>query len=134
MLNPKRVTAVLSAAVLSFACAKTVHPGAPRPVQVWRGGDDGLTMRFAAALEEAFKASPLFGGQAEESRTLVATIPTNLRWRDVGGRTRFGYHVVFSDHAKRRVGESRGVCWEDRVSECAARVRTDAERISAQLP
>jgi hypothetical protein len=131
----KRVTTLLaSALVAACGCAKTMTVAQPRPIEVWRGGDDGLTVWFTAAVEEALRDSPSFKEHGEASRTLIATIPTNLRWRDIGDRTRFDYRVLFSDTAKRSLGEAHGECWEDRMAECAARIRKRAEAISARVP
>ena len=127
-------TVVFVAAVLSCGCATTMQPSRPRPVEVWGGGDDGLTLRFSDAVERALTGSPaFFAGHDKQPRTLVVTIPTNLRWEDVGARTRVFYEVVFADREARRVGTTKGTCWEEQFDACAARIRSYAEKIAGRM-
>jgi hypothetical protein len=43
------------AATIAHACHVAPPSREPVPVEVWRRGDDGLTLRFAEALETAFR-------------------------------------------------------------------------------
>src|SRR6185436_11778782 len=96
---------VRSAPMLSLlvvSCAGSVHPIVPAasrvPIEVWTGGGDALTIKFRDALEAAFKESPFFAGSSgKRPGTLIVTIPSALRWEDVGKRTRVSYRVTYSD-------------------------------------
>jgi hypothetical protein len=58
ILNRPAVAFGIAAAGLSVGCAGSPRHAAPRPIQVWRAGDDGLTVRFREAVEEALASSP----------------------------------------------------------------------------
>jgi len=129
-----RAATLAVVASITCGCAATIRPGTRRPVEVWRGGDDGLTLRFTDALEEALIGSvALAAGQGKLPGTLVVTIPTNLRWEAVGRRTRVFYDIVLTDHLDRRVGRTGGTCWDDQLGDCAARVRTYVETVSREM-
>src|SRR6185503_8390719 len=99
------VGAVVATAWVGGGCAEPMRRAAPWPIEVWRGGDDGLTSRFADAVEDALRSSPAFvTDHGKEPRTLVLTIPTNLRWKEVGSRTRVSYEIVLTDAEGRRLG------------------------------
>src|SRR5262249_52985809 len=66
-------------------------------VEVWSGGDDGLTLRFRATLENAFKSSSAFAlSSGKKPGTLIVTIPTHVEWKQVGKRTKVVYAVDFA--------------------------------------
>jgi hypothetical protein len=70
-------------------CVMNASDGNPIPVEVWRGGDDGLTLTLADAFENAFTASPYFIlSSGRKKGTLVVRIPTHVGWRQIGKRTR----------------------------------------------
>lgn len=61
------------------------------------GGDDGLTQRFANALEVEFQRSGSFIlSKNGEPVDIVVTIPSSLKWRAVGPRERVTYVAKFS--------------------------------------
>jgi hypothetical protein len=131
-LMPKSILA--TALVLLAACATSPSSAKPTPVEVWRGGDDGLTSRFADALEAAFRGAPEFSlSSGKVPGTLVVTIPTNLTWRKVGDRTEVTYSVEFTGAPGQPLGSSRGNCLEDRLQDCAARVLRDARAAKMKL-
>ena len=109
-------------------CVMNASDGNPIPVEVWRGGDDGLTLRLADALENAFTASPYFIlSSGRKKGTLVVKIPTHVGCRQIGKRTRVLYKVEFAAADDQNVGGSAGSCWEDAITQCAAQVVKDAK-------
>lgn len=118
------VVAVLLGVVMS-----EIHAASAEPilVEVWSGGDDGLTSRLRDALENAFKSSPDFAlSSGKKPGTLVVTIPTNVGWRSIGKRTQVRYTVELSSAENRRIRTSTGSCWDDGLAKCAAQIVSDA--------
>lgn len=68
------------------------------PVILITGGDDGLTSRFVDALEKAFHASQNFtiDDTCEKQETLLVTIPTHLKWEELGEKIKVYYIVKIS--------------------------------------
>ena len=130
-----RLHILIVAAVLALtACSKPPLLANSTPVEVWRGGDDGLTARFADALEAAFRQAPEFSPNIGKiPGTLIVTIPTNLIWRRVANRTEVTYSVEFTDVTSQSLGTSRGICMEDQLQNCAARVLKDAKALRMEL-
>jgi hypothetical protein len=110
-------------------CEAASPPSRQVPVEIRRGGDDGLTARFADELEKAFLAAPDFSlSAANTPGALIVKIPTNLSWRQIGHRTRVYFEVDFSG-AGRGILDFEGVLgewWADRFRPCAAEVVTAA--------
>lgn len=103
-------------------------PANATPVEVWSGGDDGLTQRLRDALEHAFQSSPHFVlSSGKQSDALIVTIPTHVGWRDAGGRTQVTYTVTFASTDERNLGTSKGSCWDDALARCTAHILRDAE-------
>jgi len=128
--------ALLLAPTAITACAATVSspPVGQTPVEVWRGGDDGLTSHFADALEEAFRASSEFAlSTGKVPGTLVVTIPTNLTWKQVAGRNEVTYLVQFTGAASEPLGSSSGNCGEEQLQQCVAHVLLDARAAKSKL-
>jgi len=113
-----------------FGMAACVHASpAVTPVEVWRGGDDGLTVKFADALQTAFGSSSAFAlSSGKKAGTLVVNIPSNLQWKEINGRTQVLYTVDFTSVDGRKLGTMKGSCWEDSLSECAAKVTAEARK------
>ena len=104
------------------------------PVEVWCAGDDGLTRQLRDALENRFQASSEFQlSSGKRPGTLLATIPTNVQWREVGGRTRVVYVVNFTSIDGLKLGRSKGECWDSEVGKCAERVFGDAKVAARKL-
>jgi len=125
----------LAASVLIIAamtgCVTSPSAAKPIPVEVWRGGDDGLTARFGDALEAAFRAAPEFAlSTGKVSGTLIVTIPSNVSWHRVGGGTEVTYSVQFSGTASSLRGNSVGACPEEQLEKCAAQVVRDAKVVT----
>jgi len=121
------VVLVTLVAVAAAACAGT-SLAKPTPVEVWRGGDDGLTLRLADAIEDAFRASPDFVlTSGKQPGTLVVTIPTNVRWKQVGTQTQVLYTIEFTSTDNQNLGASTGSCWDGALAECSGHVVQDAK-------
>jgi hypothetical protein len=118
----------VSAAITGYARAE---PPSPIAVDVWRSGDDGLTVRFAEALETALRRSHIFTlGSRQRPARLLFEIPQIIEWTEIGGRAQFHFQVNFKSVDSRVVGTSRGTCWETNFDVCAAMVLSDARRTS----
>lgn len=105
------------------------------PVEVWCGGDDGLTQKLRDALEKRFEASSEFQlSSGKKPGTLLVTIPTNVPWKQVGGRTRVVYSVDFTAVDGLTLGRSRGECWDSDVGKCAERIVGEAKTAARKLP
>jgi hypothetical protein len=114
--------------VSAHSIAATAVFGKPLHVEVRRNGDDGLTSRFADALEAAFHDSELLTLIGDKQPgALVVTIPTNIEWARIRHRTRMAYSVELTGEGARHIGERRGFCWEDELAKCAQRIANEAE-------
>jgi hypothetical protein len=122
-------------AAVACACGPTIQRQAPRTFEFWTGGDDGLTQRFADGLEKGLAASPAFLARGpRDARTLVVSVPDHLDWEDVGTRTRVKYEVVLTDRTGRRVGRTKGTCWEDHLHECVESACAYVEKVATRIP
>ena len=125
---------LITAATITTACVGAPSLAKPVPVEVWRGGDDGLTSRFADALEGAFRGSSAFVlSVGKKPGTLIITIPSNVGWKQIGSRTEVHYSVTFTGTSSQAFGASKGACWEDQLSKCAVHVLKDAEVVRAKM-
>jgi hypothetical protein len=121
-----------SAALL--ACSQSPTSNTSIPIEVWRGGDDGFTSRFADALELAFGKDRGFAlSSGKQQGTLIVTIPTNVEWTTVAGHTEVVFLVEFTTVTNESLGNSRGKCSADRLEVCAALVIKDANTARAAL-
>ena len=105
-------------------------------IELWRVGDDGLTLRFAAQFEADLRSAGFVmavGGEARTSNTLVVRIPTHLRWEQVGSRTRATYTVEFATPDGRSLGRKSGSCWEDELSVCSKHAVRGAKSAAIML-
>lgn len=137
MLLTRRIRyslAVLLLATSLAACgAAPVHDRSIR-VEVWRGGDDGLTTRLGDAIEAAFQHSHRFVlSSGNLPRTIIASIPSNVRWKEVNGRTRVLYKIDFTDTHSAPIGQSTGECWDDQLQKCAEAIVRDAEKVANRI-
>jgi hypothetical protein len=100
----------------------------PIPVEIWVGGDDGLTLRLRDKLENAFASSPEFnlrGGK--KPGTLIVAIPTHVEWKQVNGRTKVFYKINFRSANDQNISVRKGACWDDTLTECAAQILKNAK-------
>jgi hypothetical protein len=127
----KRAWYILTVALAG--CVTPSHETAPVPVEVWTGGDDGLTQRLRDAVEDRLRASPRFvmlpGGVA--ANPLRVTIPTHVHWRDFGLRTRVRYQLELI-RGGRDLGRHAGSCWEAELNRCADQILRAAEIVAAR--
>jgi hypothetical protein len=106
----------------------------PTLVEVWSGGDDGLTLRLRASLEDGFKSSSAFVlSSGKKPGTLIVTIPTHVEWKQVGKRTKVLYKVNFASVDNQPVGSSEGSCWDDALTKCADKIVKDATAVAHKV-
>ena len=120
----------MGAVVAMILCGTGTAAEAPMRVELWTGGDDGLTQKFAVAIENALISSPDFAWDSDEETvgTLIIRIPTHVYPRHRGGRTRIVYRVEFSTKDDLLIFEIQGCCWASSVKKCAKEVLQDAKR------
>lgn len=101
ILSPLWRLALLVVAVAGFGLACTISPStAPVPIEVWRLGDDGLTLRFAEAIEAGLRSSrALILATRSRPGAAVLRIPNHVSWDRVGSETRVQYTVELSSLA-----------------------------------
>ena len=105
----------------------SIEPASGKPVEVWGGADDGLTIRLRDALKDAFRSSTDFHlSSGNKPGTLVITLPSNVGWKPVGGRTQVLYTAEFASDGQ-SLGGSKGSCWDDALAKCAAQIVKDAK-------
>jgi hypothetical protein len=115
------------------SCALYAAPATPTPVEVWTGGDDGLTQHLRDAVQSKFKASDFIPSSGKKPGTLIVTIPTHAECTQNGTRTHVRYRVEFSSSDGVGIGKSSGSCWDDNVSACAAQIYGGAQRAAHKL-
>src|SRR5260370_37653526 len=104
-----RLIAIIAASIVLAVCTINAAPAEPTRVEVWIGGDDGLTLRLRDALESAFRSSPDFTlSSGKKPGTLVVKIPTNVEWKKKAGRTHMLYTVKFTSVDDHNLGASSG--------------------------
>lgn len=98
-----------------------------KPVEIWGGSDDELTVRLKDALKDAFRSSADFYlSSGTKPGTLVITLPSNVGSKQVGGRTQVLYMAEFASDGH-NLGGSTGSCWDDALAKCAAQIVKDAK-------
>jgi hypothetical protein len=106
----------------------SIERASGKPVEVWGGADDGLTIRLKDALKDAFRSSAEFHlSSGKEPGTLVITLPSNVGSQQVGERTQVLYMAEFASSDGQDLGESKGSCWDDALAKCAAQIFKDAK-------
>ena len=131
-----RCACFLLAVALFVQCATGAEPKRPQKtlVEVWSGGDDGLTQRLRAAIEKKFESSADFEkSEGKKPGTLVVTIPTNVSWRQKGERTEVLYTIEFGSSDGRSLGVSKGHCWDDDLDKCSTRIVRDARAAARKV-
>jgi hypothetical protein len=104
------------------------------PVEVWGGGDDGLTVGLRDAVESAFKASRDFSMSfGKKPGALVVTIPTNVKWTQVYDKTLVRYTVEFSSASGQPLARTEGTCWDNELPKCASRILNDAKGAARKI-
>ena len=116
------------------SCALYAASAKPTPVEIWTGGDDGLTQRLRDAVENKFKSSSDFvPSSGKKPGTLIVTIPTHVEWTQNGTRTQVRYRVEFSSNDGVGIGKNSGSCWDDNFSACATEIYGGAQRAAHRL-
>jgi hypothetical protein len=115
-----RVCAVYAIAMVVMPVGFAREPASkPVMIEVWRGSDDGLTVRLAEAVERSLKASGKFVlSRGKKPGTLLLTIPQHVDWKKTGDRMQVSYTVAFSTADNRELGSGTGTCWEDKLPDC----------------
>lgn len=99
----------------------------PTAVEVWCGGDDGLTIRLRDEVEHALSSSPDFQmSSGKLPGTLLVTIPTNVGWKRAGTKTRVIYKIDLSVVGGKNFGERTGSCWDDDLQSCSQSILKDS--------
>jgi hypothetical protein len=116
----------LAAALIVFT---TAAAAAPIPVEVWHVGDDALSEKLAAAIEDAFRArADLFvPSSGKQPGTLIATIPTNVTETELGGRRYIFYKAGFSDPDGHPLIMTASGCLESVIADCTKQIVNDAK-------
>ena len=118
---------VIVIGLLVSQCAMEAASTKPTLIEVWCGGDDGLTIRLKDALEAAFKSTSDFRlSSGKKLGTLIVTIPTHVGWKQAGQRTKVSYAVEFTSIDNRALGTSTGSCWDDALAKCTRKIVNDA--------
>jgi hypothetical protein len=105
-------------------------------IELWRTGDDGVTLRFADGFEADLQSAGFVlapGGQARTANTLVVEIPTNLDFEPIGRRHRVRFRLEFAAPSGQAMGKSRGSCWEDELALCIKRAVAQTKTAAAKL-
>jgi hypothetical protein len=118
-----------------LSCSRNSQaPIEPIPVQIWRHGDIGSTLRLHAAIEEALRASPAFRKSNDRKPgTLIILIPASVDAVEVGDRLQLTYQVEFQTGTGSALGATTGTCWDDELSVCAGFVIKQAEIAAARI-
>jgi hypothetical protein len=137
MLPFARVIVTAALGTVTAGCATHRPALGPIPVEVWRGGCCGPTLRLRDGLEDAFGASPrfVFPPGPEPARRLIVYIPDSVAFEQVGARNRLRFVVEFRIDTTDgpRIGSSTGTCWDDQIADCVALVMQDATRAARRL-
>lgn len=104
------------------------------PVAVLCNGDDGLTARLCDATKEVFHKSPDFTEDiANRPNILRVTIPTNVKWKRIAGKTKVFYTVEFSLREEHDLGTTTGSCWDSNLKECANQILVQTRKVTGRL-
>ncbi|MDE1146245.1 MAG: hypothetical protein PW843_06410 [Azospirillaceae bacterium] len=110
------------------------RPGAQTQVEVWRNGDDGVTLKLAEAVTSAFRENDAFqisSGARANSLMVVVQSPTEA--------VRSGIHyklvfpVRFTTVGSQTLGFTRVTCQENTLDTCADQVVNAAGPAAAKL-
>jgi uncharacterized protein (DUF1697 family) len=104
-------------------------------VEVWRVGDDALTIKLAETIERAFGRSPDFTlSNGRKQNTLIVTIPTNVDWERSPKRGKVRSTLEFtSSDTNQKLGTSTVSCWDDALTKCAEKVVKDAKGTARKI-
>jgi len=130
----KNTLLTLFGVVIIGSCVLFAAPARPTPVEVWTGGDDGLTQCLRVEIENKFKSSSDFVlGSGKKPASLIVTIPTHVAWMQKGARTHVRYKLELSSSDDIGIGKSSGSCWDDNFADCAAQIYGGAQKAAHKL-
>lgn len=113
---------------------QTTSKAKPSPVEVFCGGDDGLTSRLCEASEQAFNAtSDLPLATVDQHAVYKVVIPTNVDWKQVGSRTKVLYTVEVLKIDDEKVGTFKGSCWDPGIRRCGTQIVDRARKLLATI-
>jgi hypothetical protein len=121
--------------LVTLVCiGQTASKTKPRPVEVFCGGDDGLTSRLRDASEQAFNAtSDLPLATTDRHAVYKVVIPTNVDWKQVGSRTKVLYTIEVLKVDDKKVGTFNGFCWESDIRRCGTQIVDGTRRLLATI-
>lgn len=109
----------------------------PTRIELWRTGDDALTVRFATALEVALSKSGSFlvalGGAPRTPNTVILRIDENLKWKATDVGMTASYRISFEGPTGKSLGKSKGSCSDTDLDACTAQALRDTRRAAARL-
>ena len=130
-LIPARRVVLLAALIATPGCSAPFDASGERtPVEIWRAGDDGLTVRVGESLEKVFRNEARFVlSSGNKPGTLRVIIPTNLSWKEASGQTQVSYIVQFTGPHSELLGTNQGTCLEIQLEDCSNRVLVAAKNL-----
>jgi hypothetical protein len=112
---------------LMLACVHKQQISKARLVELWVGGDDGLTSQLGDAVERVLRSSPDFiMSSGHKLGTLIVTIPTHVQFEHIGERSKVFFTVNFSSIHNENLGSSKGTCMDNELVKCANQIIKDA--------
>jgi len=115
------------------ACSTPQTNAVPVPVEVWLGADVGLALRMRDKLEQVIPKRRDFRLAGSGQGLFQIYINGNA---DEVSTHRYRLYVDFYRGLpgdRQKIGESRPVCLEHQMSQCASVVLVDARRMAARL-
>ena len=124
-LNLRALVLVIATSAIT-SCASMPRAVTRTPVEVWRPGCCGLTLRLRDALEAGLQASAWFElAVTAQPNALVIVIP-DVNAKPARARLEAIYSVDFTTVSGERLGTSSGSCWDDELSKCVDHIIRDA--------
>ncbi|MBN1567819.1 MAG: hypothetical protein JXA73_08215 [Acidobacteria bacterium] len=128
------IAAMVVVACMGLMACGTDSPSGKQRVEIWRGGDDVLTMQLKDAVESAFRASPDFAlSSGKKPGTLMVMIPSRAKFKQVGLRKQVLFDATFSNVEGKNLAASTGACWDDSLVTCALQIVKDAKSAARKI-
>ena len=87
------------------------------PIELWHTGDDGLSEKVFAAIEERLATSPEFEDRSGAELKILAP-STNVRPTGAAGHLKISFEYEI-DRSGQKIAEGQGRCSEQTLSDCA---------------
>lgn len=111
---------MLLTATILINCSHRTQP--PVAVCVWRGGDDGLTVRLADKLEQTIRATPpLMLGSCRLHGEPTITLP-HVAWEKEKESVHVTARFIISGLHLSQPMAMEARCADDRLSDCATEI------------